>query len=177
MKEWSRFEKTIIDTNTWYQRKGLGVVAKIPTGTRAVKTSVGTNFVPSEKTGCDFIGHLKGVPIAFDCKSTVNKTSFSLFSHNKPTVSPHQKQFLIEYKKTGGVAFLLVQFNPLHRVFLVDIEKFMTIESHFLSGGKKSIPLAVFEPFEVDEHLYYYDYLKKIESLELISNDEQNIGR
>lgn len=81
------------------------------------------------------------------------------------------------YKGTGGAAFLLIQFNPLHRVFLVDIEKFMTIESHILSSGGKSIPLSSFEPSEVAEHLYYYDYLEKMESMELISNDKQNIGR
>lgn len=171
MKEWSQFEQAIMNTNTWYQRKGLGVVTKIPTGTRAVKGYNSTIFVPSEKTGCDFIGHLKGVPIAFDCKSTSNKTRFNLYSHNKPTVSPHQKQFLSEFKKTGGVAFLLIQFNPLHRVFLVDIEKYLVIESHILSGGGKSIPLAIFDTFEVDEHLYYYDYLKKIGSLGMINDD------
>lgn len=171
MKEWSQFEQATINTNTWYQRRGLGVVTKIPTGTRAVKNYKSTVFVPSEKTGCDFIGHLKGIPVAFDCKSTSNKNRFNLYSHNKPTVSPHQKQFLLEFKKTGGVAFLLIQFNPLHKVFLVDIEKYMTIESHILSGGGKSIPLIDFEPFEVDEHLYYYDYLKKIVSLGMIKND------
>ncbi|MFD1899978.1 Holliday junction resolvase RecU [Enterococcus termitis] len=177
MKEWSRFEQTIIVTNLWYQRQKLGVVAKIPTGTRAVRNYGSTVFVPSEKTGCDFIGHLKGVPVAFDCKSTATKTRFNLFSHNKPTVSPHQKKFLLDFKETGGAAFLLIQFNPLHKVFLLDIEKYMTIESHILSGGGKNIPLSYFVPFEVAEHLYYYDYLEKMESLELISNDKQNIGR
>lgn len=171
MKAWSKFEQVTINTNAWYQRRGLGVVTKIPTGTRPVKSYNGTVFTPSEKTGCDFIGHLKGIPIAFDCKSTSSKTSFKLYSHNKPTVSPHQKQFLLEFKKTGGVAFLLIQFNPLHKVFLVDIEKYMTIESHISSGGGKSIPISAFESFEVDEHLYYYDYLKKIVSLGMIRND------
>lgn len=171
MKEWSRFELTIINTNLWYQRQKLGAIAKIPTGTRAVKNYNNTIFVPSEKTGCDFIGHLKGYPIAFDCKSTTNSTRFNLYSHNKPTVAPHQKQFLLDFKKSGGLAFLLIQLNPIHKVFLVDIEKYMTLEAHLLSGGKKSIPIGLLSHYEVEAHLYYYDYLKKLEKLGMIKNE------
>ena len=171
MKEWSYFEKTINDTNTWYQNRGLGVVTKIPNGTKPVKEYGRVNFRPSEKTGCDFIGHLKSTPIAFDCKSTSNKTRFNLFSHDKPTVAAHQKQFLLDFKKTGGVAFLLIQFNPLHKVFLLDIEKFVVLENHILSGGGKSIAISMFEKFKVDEHLYFYDYLKKLESGGMIRNE------
>lgn len=165
MKEWSRFENEVEKTNDWYRRKGLGVVSKIPNGTKTFNKNGQPITILTDKTGCDFQGHLKGVPIAFDCKSTSNKTAFPLKTHNKPMVKPHQKKYLKDFKKTGGLAYLLIQFNPVKRVFLVDIDQYLAIEQESLDAGKKSIPISKFEGMEVERRLYFHDYAKLIGEL------------
>lgn len=163
MKEWSQFEKTIENTNEWYRSKGLGVVSKIPNGTKTISCYGRPRTILTDKTGCDFQGHLEGHPIAFDCKSTANKTSFPLFTHDKPMVKTHQMQYLLDFKKTGGSAFLMIQFNPIHGVFLIDIESYFKLESEALNHGHKSIPAGAFGGCEVQERGYYLDYLKNVE--------------
>ena len=69
----------IEQTNEWYCRNRKGTVAKIPNGTKTIRVGGKPVVIPTNKTGCDFIGHLKGRPIAFDCKSTENKTAFPFY--------------------------------------------------------------------------------------------------
>lgn len=162
MKAWQAFENQIEATNAWYQRNRHGVIQKIPTGTKAVKSYDGNRFIPKEKTGCDFIGHLDGVPIAFDCKSTENKTAFQIFNYKQQMVKSHQKTFLKDFEETGGKGFLLIQFNKTKQVFLVPIMDYIKLENIQLAQNKKSIPVSFFKGYEVEEHLYFLDYRKTL---------------
>lgn len=160
MKAWSEFEQTIDSTNQFYLRKGYGVVEKIPNGTKTIRQKGVPITVPTNKTGCDFIGHLKGQPIAFDCKSCEIETSFPFGTKQKPTLAHHQKEFLLNFKRTGGTAFVLIQLNKLHRVFLIDIDEYINLQKTL---GRKSIPLKVLENYKVFKRGYFYDYLKNLE--------------
>ncbi|MFB8712573.1 Holliday junction resolvase RecU [Enterococcus faecalis] len=160
MKAWSQFEKMIEQTNEWYCRNRKGTVAKIPNGTKTIRVGEKPVVIPTNKTGCDFIGHLKGRPIAFDCKSTENKTAFPFYVGNKPMLKDHQKNFLKDFKLSGGTAFLLIQFNKSHQVFLVDVDDYLNMQKNL---GRKSIPLDYLKEFEVRQHGYYSHYLEKLE--------------
>lgn len=162
MKAWSRFEQRIEQTNEWYKRQGIGTVEKIPNGTKTIRINDQPRIVPTNKTGCDFIGHIRGIPIAFDAKSTENKASFPFGTRNSPMVKEHQKDFLKSFKRTGGQAYLMIQFNKLKRVFLIDIDEYLLAEKEQLKQGKKSLPIDFFGNFEVEERLYYWDYAKLI---------------
>ena len=168
MKAWSEFEQRIEQTNEWYKRQGFGVIEKIPNGTKTIRVGGKPVIVPTNKTGCDFIGHLNGIPIAFDAKSTENKTSFPFGSNKSPMIKSHQKVFLKSFKDTGGQAFLMIQFNKLRKAFFVDIETYLNAETEMLKQGRKSLPLSFFEEFKVKERLYYLDYRS------LISEEKMN---
>ena len=49
----------IEQTNEWYCRNRKGTVAKIPNGTKTIRVGGKPVVIPTNKTGCDFIGHLK----------------------------------------------------------------------------------------------------------------------
>lgn len=162
MKPWSQFEKRIEGVNRLYRTKGFGVVEKIPNGTKTIRQGNRQIIVRDAKTGCDFIGHLDGTPIAFDCKLTANKTSFPFGSGKVVTVKPHQKEFLSDFKKGGACAFLLIALENAKRVFLVDIEDYLNIEQEMLLINRKSIPIARLEQYKVDQANGMIDYRKNI---------------
>ena len=75
-------------------------------------------------------------------------------------VKDHQKNFLKDFKLSGGTAFLLIQFNKSHQVFLVDVDDYLNMQKNL---GRKSIPLDYLKEFEVRQHGYYSHYLEKLE--------------
>lgn len=162
MKPWSQFEKHIESVNQFYRVKGFGVVEKIPNGTKTIRQGGRQIIVRNTKTGCDFIGHLNGTPIAFDCKLTANKTSFPFGSGKVITVKTHQKEFLSDFKKDGACSFLLIALENAKRVFLVDIEDYIDIEQEMLLNKRKSIPIARLEQYEVDQATGIIDYRRNI---------------
>ncbi|MDT2604949.1 Holliday junction resolvase RecU [Enterococcus dongliensis] len=162
MKPWSQFEKHIESVNQFYRVKKFGVVEKIPNGTKTIRQGGRQIIVRDTKTGCDFIGHLDGTPIAFDCKLTANKTNFPFGSGKVVTVKPHQKAFLKDFKKDGACAFLLVALENARRVFLVDIDDYLNIEQEMLAIKRKSIPIARLERYEVDQATGIIDYRRNI---------------
>lgn len=168
MKAWSDFERQIENTNQFYLRKGFGVVAKIPNGTKTVRVrGQPPRIVASNKTGCDFIGFLNKIPIAFDAKSTSSKTAYQIYGcGDKKMLKPHQEEFLTTFKRNGGNAYVFIRFNFTDEVFLVDIDKYVELEKKALKMGKKSFPKAWLSAFVVDRNGYFYDYIKNIEQKE-----------
>ena len=156
VKSGGQFEQQIIATNQKYAMQKIGVIEKIPTGTKAIPTGRGVRWIPAEKTGCDFIGHYKGVPVALEAKSTSNKTSFPLFVHGKAMVLHHQLAFLNRYELSGGKAYVLIHFKPIMRTFRVPATKYIELQKNASKAGKKSIPILQFEDYEVK----IQDYLK-----------------
>ena len=131
------FEKEIIATNEKYRMERVGVISK---------------------TGCDFVGHYKGIPVAIESKSTANKTSFQLFTHNKEMIQAHQLKFLEEFEASGGKGYVFIKFNPIERFFLVPVTVYLSLDKDARKAGKKSIPIKKFEEHEVK----ITDYLKGI---------------
>lgn len=162
MKPWSQFEKRIEGVNQFYRAKGFGVVEKIPNGTKTIRQGGRQIIVRDTKTGCDFIGHLDGTPIAFDCKLTANKTNFPFGSGKVVTVKPHQKAFLKDFKQDGACAFLLVALENARRVFLIDIDDYLSIEQEMLAIKRKSIPITRLEQYEVEQATGVIDYRRNI---------------
>lgn len=151
-----QFEQQIIATNKKYALQRIGAIEKIPTGTKAIPTGRGVRWIPAEKTGCDFIGHYKGIPVALEAKSTSNKTAFPLFVHGKAMVLHHQLAFLNRYELSGGKAYVLIHFKPIRRTFRVPVTKYIELQKNASKVGKKSIPISHFEEYEVK----IQDYLK-----------------
>lgn len=152
------FEKEIIATNEKYRMERVGVISKIPTDVRPIPSGKSIRWVPAGKTGCDFVGHYKGIPVAIESKSTANKTSFRLFTHNKEMIQAHQLKFLEEFEASGGKGYVFIKFNPIGRFFLVPVTVYLSLDKDARKAGKKSIPIKKFEEHEVK----ITDYLKGI---------------
>lgn len=95
------------------------------------------------KAGVDYNGTIQGGrAIAFDAKETTETTRFPL-----DNVHVHQYEELKGMSELGAIAFLVVSFVELNKVYLLPYE---IIERHWTGvtkqkRGKGSIPLTVFE--------------------------------
>ncbi|UJF15085.1 Holliday junction resolvase RecU [Jeotgalibaca sp. MA1X17-3] len=160
----SSFEKEIEQTNLFYIRQGVAAVIKIPTGTRmAGKVNGVPVWEPSHKTGCDFMGVHRGKGIAFEAKSTQNKTSFPLSIYKKDMVKPHQVRFLNEFQEALGESFILIRFRVLDRTFKLNIKTYLALTKKAKEANKTSLPLKWIESaaVEVERKGYTLDYLNE----------------
>lgn len=157
------FEKRIETTNQLYSITGLATIQKIPTPTKNIKGKI----VYSEKSTVDFIGMISGdhveyiSPVAFEAKETSNKTNFPLFRQSRgrdvELVPEHQREFLRNWEKGGGMAFVLIHFSNLETCYRVPVD---FIESYYIeayNGGRKSIPI---KDFKKDWIVDVEDYLE-----------------
>jgi recombination protein U len=118
--------ETLIEAaNKAYERHGIALIQKIATPTTVVrrfnpitKKSEIVNAFHSDKSTVDFLGTLTGgQAVAFDCKTTMNKQNYRLGS-----IEPHQIDYLIKFKNTGGLAFFIIEFTMTKEIFRIDVE-------------------------------------------------------
>ena len=90
---------------------------------------------PAEKSTVDYVGIRKdGAPVAFDAKQCHNKTSFPLAN-----IEQHQMEFLQEWDKQGGEAFLLIEMVTIRKIFKLSLEALNFYFALAANGGSKSI--------------------------------------
>lgn len=104
--------------------------------------------------------HGSAIPLAFEAKETSKETNFPLFRRQKgrdiELVQQHQRDFLANWEKGGGMAFVLINFSNLNKCYRVPVD---FIESYYINthnGGRKSIPINDFKEewiVNVDEYL------------------------
>lgn len=155
------FEMLIEHANRQYQHKGRAIIQKVPVSWKVIRR--GDRIVsayPEKKSTVDFIGVAHGRPIAFDAKSTRERTRFPLNN-----LENHQYEFLQQWRNQGGIAFLLLEFAVLKESYLIP---FKVLEKHWQireSGGRQSIRYQDIR-FECDlirsDRGIALDYLKKI---------------
>lgn len=138
------------------------VIIKVPTPWQVIrkynpriKKSEIVSAFPAEKSIVDFIGLYKGRALAFDAKSTENKTSFPLSN-----IEPHQVAFLEKWAAGGGFSFFLVHFTALQRTFFLPLAQLRQFQQEYT---RKSIPLAYFEQAtkEIGRLLYFLQELSR----------------
>lgn len=135
-------ERLIDLTNRAYKNRNVAVVDKVPTPWTVRynrQRSRVINAWPEKPSTVDFIGAAQGRPIAFEAKSTRERTRFPL-----DMIQPHQIDYLRRFHETGGVAFLIVSFEKLDEIYYVPI---LSLEKYIEAaedGGRKSIPIGDF---------------------------------
>jgi len=138
----STLEELINMTNELYRSKGLAIVQKVPTPITPVRIDNETRTISlayfEQKSTVDYIGAAQGVPICFDAKETTRK---SLPMQN---IHQHQIDFMGDFEKQGGVAFLLVHFSQANEYYFLPFADLTTFYSIKDSGGRKSIPYDAF---------------------------------
>lgn len=138
------FETLVNYANQAYERAEVALIRQIPTPTKVLRAydsitgkSKIVSAVHDQKSTVDYMGVCQGYPIAFDAKSTMNKTSFRL-----DQIEAHQLEFLHEYRRFGGISFFLIEFASLGQVYRLGLDQ---LHEFMWTQDRKSIPLAYFK--------------------------------
>lgn len=135
------FENALNITNEYYRLHNKAIIYKKPTPIQVVKVDYPDRTkakiveayykIPSTT---DYNGIYKGKYIDYEAKETISK-SFS-FTH----IFPHQIEHLLNVKKHGGIAFVIIYFKVFDQVIVIDIDDFNLdyVESN-KEGARKSI--------------------------------------
>ena len=136
-------ENAIEYTNNIYKNKGWALVHKVPTPWKVMynkRTGQVYKAYPQEKSTVDFEGMSHGRGLAFDAKSTKNKSSFPLNN-----IKEHQIEFLKDYRDQGGIAFFIVHFEKHQETYFLYVTQLVDWWENMKYGGRKSIPLNWFK--------------------------------
>ncbi|MEA5061314.1 MAG: Holliday junction resolvase RecU [Erysipelotrichaceae bacterium] len=159
------FEEDINISNDYYLSKGLMMVYKRPTPINVVKVDYSkkcariTDAYFEKQSTTDYNGVYKGKYIDFEAKSTKCKSSFP-FSN----ISIHQINHLEKVVSNGGIAFFLIQFEALKKVYLLDAK---WIIDFYKDAKRKSIPYETIkkEGIEIKQgynpRLFYLDAIEQ----------------
>lgn len=145
-------EELINMTNEIYRKEGIALIQKIPTPIKPVEFDSQRRTISlayfEQRSTVDYIGVMQGIALCFDAKETAQR--------NLPVanVHPHQVEFMREFDRQGGLAFLLVHFSAEDLYYLLPFE---VLNTYFDEAGEhkgvKTIPREIFEErFRVPEH-------------------------
>ena len=157
------FENDINLSNDYYREKGICLITKRPTPINIVKVDYSkgariTHAYFESQSTTDYNGVYKGKYIDFEAKNTKSKTSFPLSN-----ITKHQIEHLKLVLKHGGIAFFIIQFQMLNKVYLLDASYVIHFYEH---GERKSIPLNCFEENGVEIEQSYNPRIKYIEAID-----------
>ena len=159
------FESEIDDTNAYYKEKGLALFTKRPTPINVVKVDYSRGVKITEayfetQSTTDYNGVYQGKYIDFEAKSIQGKTSFPLSN-----IPPQQIEHLKFVKDHGGIAFFLIRFANLGKVFLLPSDY---VIEFYEKRERASIPLSEFPAHGREVKQAYrprYDFLPLIDEL------------
>lgn len=156
-------EEDINLSNEWYVDKGIALITKRPTPINIVKVDYSkgariTDAYFEKQSTTDYNGVYKGKYLDFEAKNTKSKTSFPLSNIEK-----HQIIHLKRVIEQGGIAFFIIQFQELGKVYLLDAS--FVIE-FWENSERKSIPFSVFEKEGIEIKQGYNPRLFYIDAVE-----------
>jgi len=139
------FEEEINQANDYYLSRNLAVIHKKPTPVQIVKVDYParnmakiTEAYFKTPSTTDYNGVYKGIYLDFEAKETKNKTSFPFKNFHKHQIT-HMEQVL----EQNGLAFVLLSFSSLSKVFFYPADKL--IARFHQQEVRKSISLADIE--------------------------------
>lgn len=156
-------EEQINRTNELYREKSLAIVQKVPTPIKPIRIDSEKRTITlayfEQKSTVDYIGVVQGIAICFDAKETTK--SFLPLGN----IHEHQVVFMKEFKKQGGVAFLLVSFKKYDEYYFLPIDHLEKWYEEAKKGGRKSIPYTAFDKkYQIlIEGGLYINYLRALE--------------
>lgn len=164
----STLEDLINITNEKYREKGIGLIQKIPTPIKPVAIDQNNRHITlayfEQKSTVDYIGVVQGIPVCFDAKECKTET-FPIQNIHK-----HQVEFMREFEKQNGIAFLIIYYTSLNEIYYLPFKKIDEFYSRSENGGRKS-----FRYEEIDmEYRIETDKGVPVHYLEALSKDLEN---
>ena len=143
----STLEELINRTNELYQEKGLALIQTVPTPITPIKIEKESRHITlayfEQKSTVDYIGVVQGIPVCFDAKESAVDT-FAL-----QNIHPHQVEFMRQFEKQGGIAFLILFFSMRNELFYLPFRDMIRFWERAQEGGRKS-----FRYMELDQDYY-----------------------
>lgn len=170
-KRGMNLEDILNRSNQFYLQKKIAVIHKKPTPIQVVKVdypkrsaAVIREAYYRQSSTTDFNGVYKGYYLDFEAKETQNEKSFPLKNFHE-----HQIQHMSQCLEQDGLAFVIIQFTSLHRVFLLEHIHLNTFwKNQKEKAGRKSIPLKYIEEYGIEIGYGFnppLDYLKAVDQL------------
>lgn len=160
----STLEELINLTNENYLKKNLAIVQKIPTSIKPVKFDKVKGVIKlayfEQKSCVDYMGNVQGIPVCFEAKETSEK---SLPISN---IHVHQIEFMNNFSKQNGIAFMIAYFKIIDEYFFIPFEDIKFFWDRAQQGGRKSISFQECNPdFKIQNNqgvlIHYLDPLNK----------------
>jgi recombination protein U len=137
-------EQLVEIANRQYRARGIAVVHKVPTAWLPIRDHSGKIVTAKvvDKAIVDFVGIYRRAAIAFDAKETAGHRI------RWDRVEPHQGQFLDDWERAGGLAFILVELVELplaRRHFVVPWAYWKNGLAQSRNGGSASVSVDTLE--------------------------------
>ena len=158
----STLEEFINLTNDVYREKNLAIIQKIPTPITPVKINSENKTITlayfNEKSTVDYMGVVQGIPVCFDAKET-SKGFLPLQNIHK-----HQIDFMRDFEKQEGIAFMLVYFKMYEEYYYLPFKDILKYWENAEKGGRKSIPYKDFDKKYIinQKGKFYIHYLEAL---------------
>lgn len=169
----STLEELLNRTNEKYLVNNLALIQKIPTPITPINIDKSTRHITlayfDQKSTVDYIGVVQGVPVCFDAKECHTDT-FPLAN-----IHEHQVNFMENFEKQDGVAFILISFTHRNEFYYMRFEELLKFWNRAKEGGRKSFKYEELAPcfFLKEKPGVFIPYLEGIQKdLELRENDK-----
>lgn len=159
----SFLEEMINLTNEKYRSQGLALIQKVPTPIKPIKIDQTTRHITlayfDQKSTVDYIGVVQGIPVCFDAKECATE-SFPLAN-----VHEHQIQFMEEFERQEGIAFLVLYFKSKDLYMYLPYDKLREFWDRMKAGGVKHFKLQELDAsFEISTYSgTFLHYLEQIQ--------------
>lgn len=160
----SSLEELINISNEIYQKNNLALIQKIPTPIKPVKMDMTTRQITlayfDQKSTVDYIGVVQGIPVCFDAKEC-NAESFPIAN-----IHEHQVNFMENFERQGGIAFLIIYFIKHNEVYYITYKDMKKFWDRSKNGGRKSFKYdEVNKEYKINHGrgiiIHYIEQLKK----------------
>jgi len=159
------FENALNKSNDYYRNTSKAIIYKKPTPIQIVrvdypkrsKARIIEAYYQTPST-TDYNGIYREKYIDYEAKETHN------LSFNFKHISNHQVEHLRKIDEQKGIAFVIIFFSKVNRVFLIDIKPFIEL----FKQGLKSIKISDLEQIGMEAKLGFVppiDYLQAVDQL------------
>lgn len=148
MQKGGTLEEFIENIAIQLRLSGQGILLK----QNVLWVNYGGSVFPKKGAPVDFLGVIKGNPVALECKETTSDRIQLTESH----FPEKEKAFLSDFEKAGGKAFLIFAFWRHNSIYLIQYKDFVQF-------NKKSMTNEEAENFGKKIDLSIESFIKKIE--------------